>query len=76
MAFPSLTPLSRAHLHLGDAVFGGKRPFDAVAFALWTAVAEVTSFPQRQKWPDEVLWVMGYAAVCFELDRKQLSKDD
>lgn len=48
----------------------------SVAFALWTAAAEVTSFPQRRKWSDEVLWVTGYAAVCLELDRKPLSKDD
>lgn len=47
-----------------------------VAFALWMTGAEVISFPQRRKWSDEVLWVMGYATVCLELDRKQLSKDD
>lgn len=47
-----------------------------MAFALWATGAEVTCYPQRQKWSDEVLWVMGYAAVCLDLDRKQLSKDD
>lgn len=51
-------------------------PFVSVAIELWTAGAEVTSFPQRRKWSDEVLWVMGYAAVCLELDRPPLSKDD
>lgn len=51
-------------------------PSVSVAFALLTTVAEVTSFPQRRKWFDGVPWVMGYASVCLELDRKQLSKDD
>lgn len=48
----------------------------SVAFALWTTGAEVISFPQRGKWSDEVPWVMGWAAVCLELDRKPLSKAD
>lgn len=47
-----------------------------MAFALWTTGAEVTRSLWMQKWPDEVLWVMGYTAVFLELDRKQLSKDD
>lgn len=51
-------------------------PLVSVAFALWMVGAEVTSFPQKRKWSDDVLWVMGYAAVCLQLDRKPLSKDD